>query len=99
MTSALLVAEESESRALIVQELSRAGYVVTVVSTSREANELLKIGYPNLIVWWIGRPTVDDLRLARVVKHREATAPLPIIYLHGPADARMLLEKLAGLRG
>ena len=99
MTSALLVAEPSDSRSIITRELTTAGYLVTVVSSSREANELLRIGYPDLIVWWIGKPTVDDLRLARLVKYREETVPLPIIYLHGPADVRQLIDKLAGLRG
>jgi CheY-like chemotaxis protein len=99
MTSALLVAEASEARTVLSRELCNAGYSVTIVATSREAGMLLKIGFPDLLVWWVGKPTVDDLRLARAVKDREANAPLPVIYVNGVVDAQRLADKLAGLRG
>ena len=99
MTSALLVAEPSESRAMLSRELCGAGYSVTIVATSREAGMLLKIGFPDLLVWWVGKPSVDDLKLARAVQDREQTAPLPIIYVNGAFDARRIADRLAGLRG
>ena len=98
MNAALLVAEPSESRTFLSPALFNAGWKVTVVATSREAGLLLRIGYPDLLVWQVGKPTVDDLKLARAVKDREYVAPLPIIYVHGISDARKIGDKLAGLR-
>jgi CheY-like chemotaxis protein len=98
MNAALVVAEPSESRSVLSEHLCSAGYSVTVVSTSREAGVLLQIGYPDVLFWWVGKPTVDDLKLARAVKDRELVAPLPIIYINGIRDVRRIVDRLSGLR-
>jgi CheY-like chemotaxis protein len=95
MLTALVVAAESDSRTLLAEKLGTAGYAVAVVTTSREAGQRLETaGTPSLIIWWIGRPTMDDLKLARAIKDRSRDAPLPVIYLHGQSELRKLLDKL-----
>ena len=85
--------------ATLARRRSGSARLAGIAVFAREAGMLLKIGFPDLLVWWVGKPTVDDLRLARAVKDREATAPLPVIYVNGAIDAQRLADKLAGLRG
>jgi DNA-binding response OmpR family regulator len=76
-----VVEDDRDIAALVARYLERAGYLVDIVGSGRDALNVLDTRTPALLVLDLMLPHVDGLEICRVVRSRPSTANVPIIML------------------
>jgi hypothetical protein len=94
----LAIAEDPELQTALRTQLGEKFGVLRFVSSSKEARQLMRTFKPALILWWIQKPTVEDISLAREIKHSGLDSP-GVHYLHRLQDVAALRNKLELLLG
>ena len=77
----LVADDEPINRTLIQRRLERAGYRVLVAENGREAVEAALEHLPDLIILDVMMPVMDGLEACRLIKDKEATRAIPVIFL------------------
>lgn len=77
----LVADDEPINRTLIQRRLERAGYTVFIAENGREAVESAMTNLPDLIILDVMMPLMDGLEACRLIKSREATRDIPVIFL------------------
>jgi two-component system alkaline phosphatase synthesis response regulator PhoP len=90
----LVVEDDRDIAELVARYLERAGYLVDVVGSGREALKSLETRTPALLVLDLMLPHVDGLEICRVVRSQPATANVPVIMVTARADVG---ERITGL--
>ncbi|MBI1190155.1 MAG: response regulator [Tepidisphaera sp.] len=77
----LVVEDERDLAELLVYNLNRAGYSVTVASTGRQGLEAVSVRTPDLILLDIMLPELSGTEVAGRIRANPATSHVPIIML------------------
>lgn len=77
----LVVEDERDLAELLVYNLNRAGYAVTVASTGRQGLEAVSVRTPDLILLDIMLPELSGTEVAGRIRANPATSQVPIIML------------------
>jgi DNA-binding response OmpR family regulator len=95
MTTHILVVEDDPDIADLVRRyLEKAGYVVEVQSSGRDALTAIRLSPPHLMVLDLMLPHIDGLALCRAVRANPSTAATPIIMLTARGEEA---ERIVGL--
>jgi len=95
MSTRILVVEDDPDIAhLVSRYLDKAGFVVELAVSGREALQTILARPPDLIVLDLMLPHVDGLEVCRTVRSNNATAAIPIIMLTARAEES---ERIVGL--
>lgn len=94
----LAIAQDPELQTALRTQIGEKFGVLRFVASSKEARQLLRTFKPALIVWWIQKPTLDDISLASEIKHSGLDSP-GVHYLHRMQDVAALRSKLELLLG
>lgn len=94
MTRIVVVEDDRDIAELVRRYLERAGYLVELVSSGREALVSLEKGPPDLIVLDLMLPELSGTDVCRAVRANERTAHVPVIMLTARAEEA---ERIAGL--
>ena len=87
----LIVDDDVDFVAVLESRLKLAGYQVTVVHTGREASEIVKMLYPDLILLELGLPDLPGDITALRIKSENGNRFIPMIALTSHDD---LLSRL-----
>jgi CheY-like chemotaxis protein len=91
MARILVIDDDPDILGLVRVLLRRRGYDVDCASSAHAALELLaEQGCPNLALIDVTMPGMDGLELVRILREREDTRALPVIFL----SARVLPEDI-----
>ena len=95
----LSVDDEEDVTALIRFHLSRAGCDVRTAGTGRDALAAIARTRPDLLILDLMLPDIDGFGVCEILRHRPATATIPIIILSAwsSPDARHLGIDLGAL--
>ena len=77
----LVVDDDPNIRELLTQELTEAGYAVSVAGNGRAAVETVRSDRPDLIVLDVMMPELNGFDVAAVLKSDPATMDIPIVIL------------------
>ncbi|MFA6043660.1 MAG: response regulator transcription factor [Phycisphaerales bacterium] len=77
----LVVEDERDLAELLLYNLNRAGYAVTVASTGRQGLEAVSVRTPDLILLDIMLPELSGTEVAGRIRANPATSHVPIIML------------------
>ncbi len=77
----LAVDDDPNVRELLTQELTEAGYRVSVAANGREAVDAVRANRPDLIVLDVMMPELNGYDVAAVLKSDPATSDIPIVIL------------------
>jgi diguanylate cyclase (GGDEF)-like protein len=91
----LVADDEPINRTLIQRRLERAGYTVFVAENGREAVETALTNLPDLIILDVMMPLMDGLEACRLIKNREATRDIPVIFLSARDETDIKVNGLA----
>jgi DNA-binding response OmpR family regulator len=90
----LVVEDDRDIAELVGRYLERAGYVVDIVHSGRDALAAIAARPPALLILDLMLPHVDGLEICRVVRAQQASEGIPIIMLTARADVG---ERITGL--
>lgn len=90
----LVVDDDPQSLALLVQDLSAEGYLVRPAASGLLALASIPVRPPDLILLTIRMPDIDGFEVCRRIKALEQTRDIPIIFL---SSAREVNERVEGL--
>jgi two-component system alkaline phosphatase synthesis response regulator PhoP len=93
-TRILVVEDNRDIAELVMRYLERAGFVVDIVASGREALSRLLEQPPALLVLDLMLPHMDGTEVCRAARANPATAAIPIIMLTARAEES---ERIAGL--
>ena len=79
--SVLVVDDDQNSRSLLQQELTEAGYAVRLAEDGRKALTLIREEIPGLVILDVMMPEMNGFDVAAVLKNDPATMHIPIIIL------------------
>ncbi len=91
----LVADDEPINRTLIQRRLERAGYRVFTAENGREAVETALLNLPDLIILDVMMPLMDGLEACRLIKSREATRDIPVIFLSARDETDIKVNGLA----
>jgi len=92
----ILVVDDAPALALILSRaLAKAGYEVAVAHDGFRAVELALERNPDLVLLDMTMPGRDGLETCRLLKGREETASIPVIFVTAHADAQRVMEAFA----
>jgi hypothetical protein len=94
----LAIAQDPELQNALRMQIGEKFGALRFVSSSKEARQVLRTFKPALIVWWIQKPTLEDISLAREIQHAGLDSP-GVHYLHRMQDVAVLRNKLELLLG
>jgi two-component system cell cycle response regulator DivK len=81
VTTILVVDDDDDVRAMIVQFLSSQGYQIVQAANSNEAQQLALDSLPDLILMDIAMPHVDGLTAVWRMREHPALAEIPVVIL------------------
>ena len=93
--SVLVVDDDGDVRALVVELLTRSGYHVSEAPNGREALKLLFEQRPDLVLLDISMPKLDGLELTRRLRDDPDTRALRVVLLTALAQDTDVSEGLA----
>ena len=95
MISILCIEDETEVRALIVEELKEAGFEVLEATNGREGLESMLAHWPDIVICDITMPEMDGRELlAEIQMNYPELAMTPFIFLTALTDKDTMLEGL-----
>jgi CheY-like chemotaxis protein len=86
MTTILLIDDQAEYLANVVQMLNFEGFEVLVGKGGSEGVLLAKHHHPDLILCDMLMPGLDGHEVQRLLQEDEATAHIPLVFLTGSVD-------------
>jgi two-component system phosphate regulon response regulator PhoB len=95
MNTILVVEDEAPVRNLLRFCFERSGYLVTTVSTARQAQKEIDCFVPDLVTLDLGLPDRTGLELLKDWRRNERTQRMPVVVVSGRGDER---DRVAGLR-
>ncbi|HEY7291466.1 MAG TPA: response regulator transcription factor [Vicinamibacterales bacterium] len=93
-TRILVVEDDPDIAQLVARYLGKAGFVVELVGTGREALQAITTRPPDLLVLDLMLPEIDGLEICRMVRANAAISATPIIMLTARAEES---ERIVGL--
>jgi DNA-binding response OmpR family regulator len=95
MAARILIVEDDRDIAdLVAHYLGKAGFTTEILSSGREALDVIASRPPDLLVLDLMLPQVDGLEICRAVRMNERTAGIPIIMLTARAEES---DRIVGL--
>jgi DNA-binding response OmpR family regulator len=94
MTRILVVEDDRDIAELVARYLEKAGFVVEIIASGKEALTALSDRPPDLLVLDLMLPHVGGAEICRAARANARTALIPIIMLTARADES---ERIAGL--
>ncbi|MCC2607091.1 response regulator [Planctobacterium marinum] len=85
----ILVVDDQPSESLLVADVLSPLASIITASDGDEAFELCLTGKPDLVVMDIEMPRVDGISACRNIKHHEATAETPVMFLSASNDIKI----------
>jgi CheY-like chemotaxis protein len=84
----LLIEDEDEIRRLLTEVLQTAGFSVTAIRLAEDAQEVLRLSTPDLIVLDLAMPmgTMQGMEFLAMLREVEAWKALPVVILSGYGD-------------
>lgn len=82
----LVVDDNATNRRILVKSLGKAGYEMLEATDGFEAVEKATSQSPDLILLDIMMPERDGFEVCRILKSREATASVPVIFLTAKSE-------------
>ena len=94
MTRILVVEDDRDIGDLVSRYLEKAGFVVELLSSGRDALKAIAERPPDLLILDLMLPHVDGLEICRTARTSDQTAAMPIIMLTARAEES---ERIVGL--
>ncbi len=96
MATRVLLAEDSQTEAVLLRSLLRAeGFEVEVAPNGRMALDRLEAFSPHLVISDVEMPEMDGFALCRAVKSNPSTRSIPVVLLTGRDSPADILEGLS----
>jgi diguanylate cyclase (GGDEF)-like protein len=91
----LVADDEPVNRALIQRRLEREGYHVLTARNGSEAVEMASEALPDLVLLDVMMPEMDGMDACRLLKERDATRDIPVIFLSARDETAMKVNGLS----
>lgn len=89
----ILIVDDVETNREILGEIIRSmGYVPILAESGEMALEIMKESEPQLILTDISMPGMDGYELCRIVKGKEKTKNIPIVFISAFDDPKDIVE-------
>ena len=92
MKRILVVDDEIGALTLIGIMLERGGFEVLKAKDADQAQDVLELETPDLIILDVMMPGMDGIELCRVLRERTDKAELPILILSARGDAKSVMN-------
>ena len=93
-TRILIVEDDPDIAQLVARYLDKAGFTTEIVTSGRDALQLVSANPPDLLVLDLMLPHVDGLEVCRMLRAGATTSAMPIIMLTARAEES---ERIVGL--
>ena len=90
----LIVEDEQDLLELLRYNLDREGYHVQVATTGEEGLKLARREPPDLVLLDLMLPAMDGLEVCRTLRHRDATASVPIVMVTAKGEETDIVRGL-----
>lgn len=90
----LIVDDIPKNLQVLSSILSNYGYQISFASNGKQALSVIKTGKPDLILLDIMMPEMDGYEVCKILKEKEDTANIPVIFLTGISEMTDIIKGL-----
>lgn len=91
----LIVDDDADTRTLLTAFAAGEGYLTHAAASGEEALLLFDVWLPDIILLDAVMPGLDGFETCRRIKAREATAPIPVIFMTGLSETEHVVQGLS----